>query len=321
MPVDYSDATAIVLMTGLGIVGISEERKRSETLLIHNPEHSPKLRILKPAWKATTPIVDIPIVGHEVWIDHSDLPTRGVNREGQFAEPLRISVTGIGNSEFNGIERHLGVTFDRRSEAKNDPHDWRWVPDLERDDLLGDGSKKRQPSDSATDTSRVFLQNCLMFSHDLVTNDEKRSVKQALTTKFLRRTIRKDMKKGVKILDDDYGPVTDYVGAKFRSDFVRIEINAGSYGFTHILPKAEKPYYILVTNALRVDTTKSDMPVYQTFWDVDDPTMTDLEILSELEKTYKKYGLPFTRDRGGSSHGVRRTCNLIAAENGLDGFV
>ena len=130
-----NDATANILVRGLGLASFNRNLNRFENGIIHDGNHQLKIEVAGPS----NPMSDI---------------------TGQVLSDISISFTTTGTPETVGYDRHMGTTFDRVRYANNDMQDIRWLFHL-ADDLHG--GRTLQPTAGGTGgkpaISRLYIEN------------------------------------------------------------------------------------------------------------------------------------------------------------------
>lgn len=306
-------STAIVKFMGLGIMCFNPKKKRCETLLIHNPKHIPMIKVFLKEELNGENAREVDGQMMERKLSHFYIPLFGMG-DNKREEALTIEISGVGKSEIDGYRKYEAKKFDRQS-LESDPHDYRWVVNLEQDNLIADGKKIRisNKSKEITGKSNLYIKNAEFFTYDLVKPDPNKSKSKEPQFFCRRKFVDSGNKKGATqaIEWSKYGYVANWVGARINAEFVKIKITAGSEESIHLLPKRKVPYLIEIENSTYDAGSESDMPIYQGFWKTKDQNQVDLLIKSELEKEHMDRGLTF--DGGGIPIGTRRTCYLVAS--------
>jgi hypothetical protein len=319
MSIDLSSATAIVKFMGLGIMCFNEKMKRCETLFIHDKNHKPVIKVYLMEDLGTTNMKKTDGKNTEPKLSYFYLPTSGITNDNE-KNTLTIEISGVGNCEIDGYTKYNTANFDRRS-LDSDLNDYGWVVNLERDNLLGDGEKKRKKNKDKTETSKFYISNGEFFTYKLVLPDSKqKNVKDPQLFHQRKLHVIQDEKSQTETIEhSEFGYVADYVGARINADFIKIKIKVGEEEHMHLLPKRKVPYLIQVDNALSGGGSVSDMDIYQGFWGINDPKQVDLLIESELSQEHVDRHIPF---KGGIPIGTRRTCYLVESDaNGIKEFI
>lgn len=318
MPIDLSSATAVVSLTGLGIICFNENKKRSETLLIHDEMHQPSIIIYQKSDNIADGHKPKKLLGYRYIpiITYNIVELKGRNRNLDM-ESLSIEINGVGNCTIDGYKKYESGKFNRKS-LKSDLNDYRWLVNVEKDELLGSGKINRQPSNYKNsenvglENSKLFIQNAEFFTESLIVEDPNKSTKEF--AKFMRVAIPNE--KTDKPIDHrEYGYMADYIGAKIEANFVSVKIKIGEIVHTHLLPKTKTPYLIEIKNATSEDNSESDMPIYRSYWETKDSENIDLLNFDETTRLFEDHLQTFDLEKfGGGPGGTRKTCNLVESD-------
>ena len=152
MPVTKSSATAFVNVRGLGIACFNPKENRSETAIIRSGNHKLSINVLKPGFIDGTGKDTLgfePILS--LLIDETD--------------DVSIEISGVGNPKIEGYEFFQEGDFDRL-EGDNDENDFRWILNLEGEELHNAALRKNEQAALAEKppVSRLYISNGLFYA-------------------------------------------------------------------------------------------------------------------------------------------------------------
>lgn len=245
MPVTKSQSTAFVNVRGLGIVCFNPARQQSEVALIRDGNHQLSLKVSKPGFidgtgKDTVGFVPVLSFGN------GDLP-----------DDVSIEISGVGNPKIAGYEIFQSGDFARLNAAENDPHDFRWIVNLEGDELH-DASLSRTPESLAGEkppVSRLYVGNGEFYA---VTPDFESQKEMAGTPYFSKKDAAGET---------EFGYLAETMGVNIEADAVCLKIRRGDAEETHFFERVEGcPFKIEISNMNPdPDAPASDLPVYYKF--------------------------------------------------------
>lgn len=253
MPITRQQTTAFVNVRGLGIVCFNPNLQRSETAIIRHGNHRLSVDISRPgliegAGPNATGFVSL---FHKAITDLED---------------VTIEITAFGESKYKGYEIYEGGNFDRLN-GPNDPHDFRWIINLESPEMHESGLVRRHV-DTAVQrpaVTRLYISDALFYA---VMPDEREISK----TPYFMKT---DPRDGTKC---KFGYLAETMGANIWADGVQIKITAR--GIEEVM-KYERvngsPLRIEIENVDREpDAAASDLPVCYQF--LGDPTGLEFDL-------------------------------------------
>lgn len=326
MSINTTSATALVRFTGLGILTFSPRRKRAENLFIHEGSHNDlTIEIYKPlsaedniAQKQKAQIIgaDIPsdrhlFSGHwyQMITFYSKLDQSHLNRSFDNIG-LSIDISGVGNPEIDGYRRYEPGSFDRLDTGDDvDYKDFRWMVNIQRDGIFGDGPLA--PAESVdVPTTKLFISNAEFYTAAIAKenppeNQDGETLPPVDMVFKKLPLVDRNADESVKIAASekasDFGRIGSHFGAAINADFVRVRIAVGDEEHTHLLPRVHRPYVVLIKN--EGGSPESDIPIYKKFWKPTDEAF-NLLTASEIEGD----------ESGGDMAGAREMCNGVVVE-------
>lgn len=261
MPVRESSATALVRVRGLGIACFNDTKNRGEVALIRDTRHTLSLRISKPVF--------VEEAGMDT-VSYDDVITY------EAIDPMDVSIeiSGVGKSLISGYELFTEGNFDRLN-GENDENDFRWIVQMESDELHGQDLVKNDAllEQNQNQVSRLFIGNALFYTCEVNEN-------------FFFEKIKKDAA-GNEIGREDFGFIAETLGAKIEAEYVRFNLKVGFEEHTHVFPRVVgSPVKIEITNMdLTPEAVISDMPDYYRFLQDESGIKFDLNNVNNDEET------------------------------------
>ena len=232
MSVNESSATALVRLTGLGIICFSKERQRGEIAVIRDQKHTLTVKIQRPVFQEGS---DNDVIAYQDVATYEQLPK----------DDLGIEIKAVGKPSIEGYEVYQPGEFDRLDSA--DAQDFRWIVNLSAlhgDTPLAPTGKKDHP------LSRISIANGLFYTHKLDTELFFEMVEKDSSGQAARREV--------------FGNVGETMGVKLDGDQVSFTIRIGDREETHTLQRIEGlPFRIEIKNMDYSDNAVySDMADY-----------------------------------------------------------
>jgi len=278
MAIREGSATALVRARGLGIFCFNPNKKQGEMALIRDSRHTLTVKISKPVFVDGT--------GKDT-IHYQDV----ISYQAIDEMNVSIEVEGIGNPSIEGYEIYQSGEFDRLNGADNDENDFRWLVNIDGEEMHGQRLAKNENLRAASrpPVSKLFIRNGLFYA-------------RTINEKLFFEKVRKDGE-GNELEKTPFGNVAETVAAKIEAEKVAFKINIGGEQHTHILPRiAGSPYKIEINNMdLDQETPISDMPDYYNFLADTTGVSFDLEPLKSDETS-------------GGSVGRLTSCHVIASD-------
>lgn len=247
MPVTRQQTTAFVNVRGLGIVCFNPTRGRCETAIIRHGSHQLSIDISRPGV-----------------IDGAGADTTGFislfHRPIFELDDVTIEISALGESTHHGYEIFQSGGFDRVN-GDNDPHDIRWIINLESDEMHGPGLVKNETAAEATKPpiTRLFISDALFYA----LMPEGRELSK--TPYFMKTDPRNDS-------TSEFGYLAETMGANIQAGGVQVKMTIGGseeiMTYEHV---AGSPLRIEITNVdPNPDAMATDLPVCYQF--LSDPT-------------------------------------------------
>lgn len=243
------DATANILIRGLGLASFNRNLNRFEDGIIHDGNH--KLMIVVTG-------LDDPM---------SDITGIELNE-------ATISFTTTGTPETRGVQKHMGATFDRINYANNDMQDIRWLFHIARD--LHDNALRPTPGGTSNkpSISRLYIENAYFTASMPPLGSWTRQP-------FFFKKLRPN---GLPV---PFGFMAETAVARMKTDekvvaTVTINGNSKDYEFPH---HPNNPYRISIFNLdTSTTTTPNEIDILYKF--IEDPAGTkyDLKGWREVEE-------------------------------------
>jgi hypothetical protein len=171
----------------------------------------------------------------------------------------------------------------------------------------------------------LFIQNAEFFTSELVMAYDAKSKSRIQNQPILFYRTRKTFDSILGKNDfeyKEYGLVADRLGARINADYIKIKIKVGNEEHSHLFPRRKNPYLIKIENATGDGGSKSDMPIYQKYWGVENPEEIDLMVRGELDDELKRVGKKFDNSKAGNPVGTRKTCYLVTSgEPSIESFI
>jgi hypothetical protein len=286
MSIRESSATALVRVRGIGIFCFNPNKKQGEMALIRDNRHTLTIRVAKP-----------------VFNDNSDKDTVNYATviEYQHIDPINvcIEIEGVGNSVVDGYEVYKKGEFNRLNPSESDEHDFRWLVNLEGEELHEKLLTKQESlkNGSRSPVSKLFIKNGLFYARTINKN-------------LFFEKLKKDANNNV-IEKNDFGYVAETVAAKIESDFVSFKIRIGAEEHIHIFPRISgSPYKIEISNMdLDQENPISDMPDFYNFLVSSDGQTFDLEPKNDNSDSGNSIS------KSGSCHAV------VSEQDSIENFV
>lgn len=243
-----SSATALVRARGLGIFCLNKTAGRGEMAIIRDDRHQLSIRISKP--------VLIDGAGRESF-QYQDFV---VYRE---IDPLNVEmdIAAVSGAVIDGFEVYTPGEFNRLDGDSNDEFDFRWLVNIDGDEMHGKRLSANVAAASASrpPVSKLYIGNAVFYA---------RAINEKLF--FDRIDAGTDR--------SPFGNVAEAVAAKIEADAVRFTISIGGEKHVHTLPRVPGcPYKITIDNMdPDEDSPLSDMPDYYRFLADDSGRQFDL---------------------------------------------
>lgn len=236
MPITRSDATALVMLQGIGFVCFNSERGRCESSMIRHGNHRLSVVI-----KRIGIVAEPNILGWVIVDKRLQLPVEDVD----------IKISTLGDSDYTGFGFYEPGQFTRLSET-NDVDDLRWVLNLEGSEMHGrilDPRAETEENEKPA-VSKVFIENALFFAQMPEPGDWNKQP-------FFIKTDPADGSRS------DFGYMSETLGAKLKATEVRLRIDIGGEREVWEFPHIEgSPVKIEISNSdpdPREDV--SDLPI------------------------------------------------------------
>lgn len=258
MPITKSSTTAFINVRGLGIICFNPQKKRCETAIIRNAEHTLTVNVYKPTF-----------------IDGGSSDKLGYtpifNRKITELEDISIEISGIGNPKIDGFELFQNGDFNRLN-GESDENDLRWILNLEGEEMHGSNLSKNEQFSLAEKppVTRLYISNGLFYA--VMPND-----KDLPDFPFFRKN------DPFRNVEEDFGYIAETLGVNIESDEVVFKLNIGITENTLSLPKIDGiPYKIEITNVdENPDAPLSDLPICYKFLSSNDGMEFDLKPLEQ----------------------------------------
>jgi hypothetical protein len=254
MSIKESSATALVRARGIGIFCFNPNKKQGEMALIRDKRHTLTVKVQKPIFNDGS---DRDTVNYSAVIEYRQI------------DPLNvcIEIEGIGNPIVGGYEIYKSGVFDRLNPAESDENDFRWLVNLEGEEMHERLLTKQesQVNGSRSPVSKLFIKNGIFYARTINKNLFFEKLRKDATGAVIERT--------------DFGYVAETVATKIEADFVSFKIRIGTEEHSHILPRISgSPYKIEIDNMdLDQENPISDMPDFYNFLVSADGQSFDLE--------------------------------------------
>lgn len=286
MSIKESSATALVRARGIGIFCFNPNKKQGEMALIRDKRHTLTVKVQKP-----------------VFNDGSDKDTVNYSTviEYQHIDPMNvcIEIEGIGNPVVDGYEVYKNGKFDRLNPADNDENDFRWLVNLEGEEMHERLLTKQESlkNGSRSPVTKLFIKNGVFYA-------------RTINKKLFFERVKKDANDSV-IERTDFGHVAETVAAKIEADSVSFKIRIGTEEHSHILPRVSgSPYKIEINNMdLDQENPISDMPDFYNFLVSADGQSFDLE--PKIDES----------DSGGSISKSGSCHAIVSEQDSIENFV
>ncbi len=284
MPVSRKSATAFVQVRGLGITCFNTVEGRNETAIIRNGNHKLSVRVMRPEFEEVS--------GKDAF--------RYAEIELPDFDPADVTAIEIGGAQKSGgCEIFLGDGFDRLDYSASDENDFRWIVNLEGDELHGAGLESNAAFvDSRPAVTRLHIDGGLYYA-------------VMPSASLIAKTPYFDKKDPRTGKSEPFGYLAETMGVNLDPDEVLVTISCGDVRHTVALKRHEGlPYKIEISNVdPDPDAMLSDLPVcYQFLRDKDG---LEFELVPQDEAS----------DSGGPVIG-RNFCHLARVnKSSIDSFV
>jgi hypothetical protein len=275
MPLNESSATALVRLTGLGIVCFNEEQRRGEVAIIRDKKHSLSVKLQRPVFQGGG---GGDLVCYQDVAAYHNLPK----------ENVRIEIKSAGAGAADGYEVYKsGDDFDRLDSA--DAHDFRWVVHM---DSLHGGSPLRPTGRRRHPLTGLYISGGLFYTHKHDTELFFEKLEKDPSGRVLRREV--------------FGNVGETVGVLLEGEEVVFKISVGGREETHTLRRVEGlPFRIVFKNMdYSPNAVYSDMADYYGYLASPDGGQFDLAPLSEED----------AQATGGGSVNQKEFCHPITTD-------
>lgn len=247
-----------VFLEGLMISCFNTDQKRFESAILRKSDHDFSVRIVK--YRNGESVEDRV---------YTDLPLEG----------LRFDFESTSGNEVDGISRYEPGGFTRSETGQNDPHDLRWLVDLEGEEFH---AEKLRPTGESASTFGMPLNFLTIRNAEFyvsgITGYENERVEMDAENNVLDRS--------------PFGRYGFIMGARLNADTVKMQVSG-----TSLIPGGELErsegftYRIFVTNTRKGGDEESELPVYYKVLKADDGRHFTLERTAEAEvELYWKTG-------------------------------
>jgi len=250
MPITRNDATAIVLLRGIGLACFNTSEDRCEAAMIRDDKHIFTLIVSRLGILPSGEIGWVPIV----------------QRPNLQMDEVSISVRTEGECPTKGVDYFTNGAFIRTDDANNDEDDFRWVVNLEGDEMHGVPLVKNddiQDPDKRT-FSEVQIYDSIFFGQ-MPPRD-----KWPEYPYFLKSEVG-----GNQV---DFGYIAETLGAKIIAEKVKVKLTVGDsrerWEWAHV---PSSPILIEISNVdPDLESMDSDLPVLYTYLQDEDGTTYEL---------------------------------------------
>jgi hypothetical protein len=274
MPLNESSATALVRLTGLGIVCFNEEQRRGEVAIIRDNKHALSVKLQRPVFQGGGG----DLVCYQDVAAYHNLPK----------ENVRVEIRSAGAGASDGYEVYKGGDdFDRLDSA--DPHDFRWVVHM---DSLHGGAPLRPTGRRRHPLTGLYISGGLFYTHKLDTELFFEKLEKDPSGHVLRREV--------------FGNVGETVGVSLGGEEVVFKLSVGGREETHTLRRVGGlPFRIEFKNMdYSPNAVYSDMADYYGYLASPDGGQFDLAPLSEED----------AQEAGGGSVNQKEFCHPVASD-------
>lgn len=244
MPINKTDAVALVYFQGLGIGCFNAPAGRGETAVMREINHKLTIDIKKE-------------VNEQMYqLDFfENIPRSGV----------KISVEGIGNPAVSGYSKFEPGNFNRPA-IDNDAHDLRWIVNicgLHQTPLRPTGKSETQYDMPLTG---LYIKNAEFYAEKFTDYDTNKIEKDAAGKVLSQQLFGK------------YGYV---MGAKIIADRVRLKFEGYNETEINLAREAGAVYHIFINNVRREEDPASDFSEYYKV--VEDPAGTNFDLVKVID--------------------------------------
>lgn len=252
-----STSTALVRITGLGIICFNEKKERAEIAVIRDEQHELSINIQQPKYKDG---IDKDLIIYENIASYTGLPKENVS----------IEILTNGESKHKGYEVYKADgEFDRKD--SEDMNDFRWVVSMKK---LHDENIVKANSENRYPLTKLFVNDGLFYVHQLNTDMVFEKIEKGEDGNEKHREV--------------FGNIAETLGVKLDADEVIFNITIGDNIESHTLKRSGLPYRIEIKNMnYDEEAVLSDMPDYYKYIQPGTGSNYEFELIADDEASAK----------------------------------